>query len=307
MPPFADLAKVVTARSISAGSRALIGRRSAPSGGATDWMTANWPVPAVIVGSRRTATRVTPGATSLSSWSHLPAKLYSNMRKPVALPPGCARLSTKPAPTGSGTIANTIGTERVASSNAATLSGPIARMTSGKGLINSAACLRMRSASPAPHRRSNRTLRPSLQPNCWSPWKNPARLACPSKSPSAMPESTPMRRMDSPCCACATSDHTAAPPSPAMNSRRRIIDLQRLDRQPIPVGAACLALRPIFFAAREAAPPRLGRRGRCERLVMKALNVGTPQHAPPPTIIEIHPRRRRTALARKSNWSGRPS
>ena len=38
--------------------------------------------------------------------------------KPVALPPGRARLSTKPAPTGSGTIANTIGTVRVACSNA---------------------------------------------------------------------------------------------------------------------------------------------------------------------------------------------
>ena len=37
--------------------------------------------------------------------------------KPVALPPGRARLSTKPAPTGSATIANTIGTVRVACSN----------------------------------------------------------------------------------------------------------------------------------------------------------------------------------------------
>ena len=39
--------------------------------------------------------------------------------KPVALPPGRARLSTKPAPTGSATIANTIGTVRVACSNGA--------------------------------------------------------------------------------------------------------------------------------------------------------------------------------------------
>ena len=44
--------------------------------------------------------------------------------KPVALPPGRARLSTKPAPTGSGTITNTIGTVRVACSNGATVAVP---------------------------------------------------------------------------------------------------------------------------------------------------------------------------------------
>ena len=37
----------------------------------------------------------------------------------MALPPGRARLSTKPAPTGSPTTGNTIGTVRVACSNAA--------------------------------------------------------------------------------------------------------------------------------------------------------------------------------------------
>ena len=60
------------------------------------------------------ATRVIPGAMSLSSSSHFALKLYSNCMKPVALPPGRDRLSTKPEPTGSGTITNTIGTARVA-------------------------------------------------------------------------------------------------------------------------------------------------------------------------------------------------
>ena len=41
--------------------------------------------------------------------------------KPVALPPGRARLSTKPAPTGSPTTGNTIGTVRVACSNGPTV------------------------------------------------------------------------------------------------------------------------------------------------------------------------------------------
>ena len=65
-------------------------------------MMANWPIPAVMAGSRRTAARVTPGAICLSSSSHFPLKLYSNCMKPVALPPGYARLSTNPAPTGYG-------------------------------------------------------------------------------------------------------------------------------------------------------------------------------------------------------------
>ena len=110
---------------------------------------ANWPIPAAMAGSRRTAARVTPGAISLSSSSHFAAKPYSNIIKPVALPPGRDRLSTKPALTGSGTITNTIGTVRVTWSNGATLTLPIARMTSGASATNSVAYLRMSAALPA--------------------------------------------------------------------------------------------------------------------------------------------------------------
>ena len=56
----------------------LTGLTSTPSDGATAWMTPNWPVPAGMAGSRRTATRVTPGAICLSSSSHFPLMLYSN-------------------------------------------------------------------------------------------------------------------------------------------------------------------------------------------------------------------------------------
>ena len=41
-----------------------------------------------------TATRVTLGAISLSNSSHFPPMVYSAIMKPVALPPGRARLST---------------------------------------------------------------------------------------------------------------------------------------------------------------------------------------------------------------------
>src|SRR5262249_11043236 len=51
------------------------------------------------------------------------------------------------------------------------------------------------------------------------------------------------------CCARAANGHAAALPSPAMNSRRRISDLLRLDRQPIPIGALCLALTQSFFCS----------------------------------------------------------
>jgi len=83
-----------------------------------------------------------PGAISLINSTHFPANPYSGLVKPVALPPGRARLSAKPAPTGP-TIGKTIGTVRVACSNGPTVEAPKARMTPGASAANSAACLRM--------------------------------------------------------------------------------------------------------------------------------------------------------------------
>src|SRR5262249_32309925 len=94
-------------------------------------------------------TRVTRGAISLSSSNHFPLKLYSEFIKPVTLPPGRAKLSTKPAPTGSSTPANTIGTLRVCWS-APTLRVPAARITSGASAISPLANARKRPASPTP-------------------------------------------------------------------------------------------------------------------------------------------------------------
>jgi hypothetical protein len=79
------------------------------------------------------------GAISLSSSSHFPLMPYSNAVNPVALPPGCAKLATNPAPTGSMTFANTIGALRLACCSAATLALAEARMTSGASPTNSAA------------------------------------------------------------------------------------------------------------------------------------------------------------------------
>src|SRR5258708_33829784 len=49
-----------------------------------------------MAGSRRTAARVTFGAISLSSSNHFAPMPYSKDVKPVMLPPGRARLSTRP-------------------------------------------------------------------------------------------------------------------------------------------------------------------------------------------------------------------
>ena len=130
-PPFELRANAATSRSISPASRTSIGVNSTPNdGGAMAWIAANWPIPAASAGSRRMAIRVRLGAISLNSSSHFPLGLYSNAVNPVALPPGCANLATRPAPTGSMTFANTIGTVRVVCRNAATLAPPPARMTS---------------------------------------------------------------------------------------------------------------------------------------------------------------------------------
>src|SRR6478736_2097060 len=53
----------------------LTGLISIPIDGAADWITPNWPVPAVMAASRRTAARLTPGAICLSSSSHFALKL----------------------------------------------------------------------------------------------------------------------------------------------------------------------------------------------------------------------------------------
>ena len=81
-----------------------------------------------IVGSRSTAARFKPGATSFSI-RPFRAQAVSNCIKPVILPPGRARLATMPDPTGSTTIANTIGTVRVARAVAQACAR--ARITSG--------------------------------------------------------------------------------------------------------------------------------------------------------------------------------
>jgi hypothetical protein len=61
---------------------------------------------------------------------------------------------------------------RVACSNAVAAKVPFARITSGARATNSSAYFRLSATSPSDHRVSMRTLRPSVQPNCWSACAN---------------------------------------------------------------------------------------------------------------------------------------
>src|SRR5262245_2889756 len=217
-------------RSVSDVLSILIGPTSTPSDGATDWITAYWPIPAGIVGSQRIAARVTLGAICLRSSTHLPLKLYSNCIKPEAFLPGCARLATKPEPTGSGTIVKMIGTVRVACSRRCVEKLPVARMTSGESATSSAAYLRLRTGSAAPKRTSICTLRPSIQPSCCNPCRNASYIDLMSASSEA-PKKKPTRRIRSDCCARAASGQAAAtPPRRLMTSRRRIATFEAEER-----------------------------------------------------------------------------
>ena len=163
-PPFGVRAKVSMAASIWPASRMLIGVTSNPCEGATACMTANKLVAKAWLASRRIAIRVKRGAICFSSSTHLPAMLNSQAMNPVTLPPGRAKLSTTPAPTGSTPRVNTMGMTRVACSKGDRVEFPPARMTSGARAANSAACLRSSAASELAQRVSMFMLRPIVQP-----------------------------------------------------------------------------------------------------------------------------------------------
>jgi hypothetical protein len=59
-------------------------------------------------------TRRVPGAICLRTSTHLVPSENSNTEKPVMFAPGRDKLATKPWPSGSVTVRNTIGMERVA-------------------------------------------------------------------------------------------------------------------------------------------------------------------------------------------------
>ena len=108
------------------------------------------------------AARLSPGAISESSSSHLPTREASALPKPVTFPPGRLSRGTMPLATGSPSATMTIGIVRVSRWTAAVVA--IVTMPSGCRATSSFADTPIRSASAPAQRRSIRTLRGTVQP-----------------------------------------------------------------------------------------------------------------------------------------------
>ena len=121
--------------------------------------------------------------------------------KPVTLPPGRARLGTRPAPTASAIRVITMGTVAVACLAAWADGVLTARMTSTWSRTSSAASALSRSFFPSAFRNAMVRLCPSTYPSARSPSQKASR------SPGGAPayKSTPMRCPFPACCACATT------------------------------------------------------------------------------------------------------
>jgi hypothetical protein len=113
------------------------------------------------------ANRRRPETTSRNSASRLPARSVACIDRLVTLPPGRARLATRPLPTGSSTSAKTIGTTDDACF-AATAAFPPVTITSTLSRTNSAAISAKRSVRPSAQRYWMATVRPSIQPSSCS-------------------------------------------------------------------------------------------------------------------------------------------
>ena len=178
------------------------------------------------------AKRRTPGTTSRNSSNRLAAISVDWRDKPVTLPPGRAKLATRPLPIGSFAAANIIGMIDVACFAAITAAVEYVMMTSTLSRTNSAAISVKRSGRPSAQRTSSTTVRPSIQPSSRSRWTK-AGTHCPWTA--GAPElSNPIFGNFPDCCARAASGHAAAPLSSVMNARRLI----RSPRRPAQAASA---------------------------------------------------------------------
>ena len=127
-------------------------------------------------GGRRSPTRASLGTASLSISSLLEFSSVAKLEFPVTLPPGRARLATKPAPTGSPLLAITIGIVAVAFLAANAGGGPVATIRSTLRRIRSAASSGRRSGLLSAKRYSMRIFFPSIQPSLLSSCRNASTM-----------------------------------------------------------------------------------------------------------------------------------
>ena len=127
-------------------------------------------------GSTRPLTRLSREIDSLSSSSSLALCSTDIEERPVTLPPGLARLATKPAATGSPLRAMTMGMVDVARLTASIAGVATAKITSTLSLTSSSARPGTRSAWPSAVRNSILTVRPSTYPRSRSPWRKASTI-----------------------------------------------------------------------------------------------------------------------------------
>jgi len=149
-----------------------------------------------------------PGTSSRKRSSRLPIRSVERIDRPVTLPPGRARLATRPVSTGSPAAPNTIGIAVVARFNAMTVAVPDVTMTSTLSWTNSAAISAIRSGRPAAERYSIAIVLPSIQPSLCSCCRKAAARALSAEG--VLWYKKPMVRSFAGCCARAVSGHAAA-------------------------------------------------------------------------------------------------
>ncbi len=164
------------------------------------------------------ATREIGRMTSLSNCSCLPLSSGRSRNTPVMLPPGCAKLRTKPIATGSLSRSTaTVGMWLVASLAAASAAAPLTTRTATLSRTRSAASWDSRSGLPSACRYSTTTFRPSVYPSSPSPCLN----ASLSKGSMAVTPSIAIRGVLARGCASATSGAARRPALKAQTNVRR--------------------------------------------------------------------------------------
>src|SRR5437016_7568018 len=121
-------------------------------------------------------TRRTAGVRILRTSKRFATSSVWRPETPVTLLPGCASLLTIPAPTGSPTSVNTIGTLFVASFAACVAASWLVKIRSTPLLTSASAAAGIASSFPSVKRISNVTSRPSTKPSALSPALSPSTV-----------------------------------------------------------------------------------------------------------------------------------
>ena len=138
----------------------------------------------------------------MSSSSLLVFSSGDKLAFPVTLPPGCARLVTRPVPTGSTELVITMGMVLLAPFAADGVAPPEVTITSTFSRTRSAASSGSRSDFCSANRYSMVIFFPSIQPSLLSSWRNESmRTAIPE---AVLESRKPMRGTFPVCCASAS-------------------------------------------------------------------------------------------------------